>query len=111
MPERHDILFAIGLIYEKIGCYSDAYFLYTRIVEQFPWHQAAKIRANLCYSENNEIPAIDFLQLDISEFPFHQNLKQVIPVVSKNYRNDKKKSNKHGYDIENIRLPMKRKSG
>ena len=111
MPERHDILFAIGLIYEKIGCFSDAYFLYTRIVEQFPWHQAAKIRANLCYSENNEIPAIDFLQLDISEFPFHQNLKQVIPVVSKNYRNDKKKSNKHGYDIENIRLPMKRKSG
>ena len=108
MPERHDILFAIGLIYEKMGCLSDACFLYTRIVELFPWHQQAKLRANLCFAENNVVPAIDLLQLDISEFPFHQNLRQILPVINKQANNEKKKINKSAMDLENIKLPMKR---
>ena len=77
LPERHDILYNIGQIYEKVGCINEAFFLYTKIIELFPDHQQAKNRINECHlNEKFIINPIELLTLDISEFPFHKKLEK-----------------------------------
>ena len=78
LPERHDILYNIGQIYEKAESINEAFFLYTRITELFPWHQQAKIRLRECQSgDRSVVSPLDLLTIDISEFPFHRHLEKV----------------------------------
>ncbi|OMJ90502.1 hypothetical protein SteCoe_7089 [Stentor coeruleus] len=78
LPERHDILMSIGIIYEKTGLNNEAVFMYNRIVEMFSWHDQAKNRLRECQSgQQLQLGPLEIINIDITEFPFHRNIEPV----------------------------------
>lgn len=77
-PEWYDILYNIGKVYEKIGSRNEASYCYTRISEFVPEDQQAKIKSIQCLTNDPDLSPLDLINIDITEFPFHKQLKPVL---------------------------------
>ncbi|OMJ91109.1 hypothetical protein SteCoe_6368 [Stentor coeruleus] len=78
IPDRHDIIMSISMIYEKIGFINEAVFMYMRIIEMFPWHDQAKTRLRECQTgQRLPLGPLDIINIDITEFPFHRRIESL----------------------------------
>jgi tetratricopeptide (TPR) repeat protein len=78
VPDRHDIIMSISMIYEKIGFINEAVFMYMRIIEMFPWHDQAKTRLRECQTgQRLPLGPLDIINIDITEFPFHRTIEPI----------------------------------